>query len=278
MSQLPIVILTRFNIRVHFKCPPKEGTTIPETPWSDPTWMDERIRLFETYTLPSVAGQTEPHEWIVLFHKDTPEGYKQRIAGWKAKTPAMTVMYLDNEECERHLQIINQYLRDRYREAGKVITLRIDSDDVIHAGYLDRLQKAAEKVTDVPAIISFPHGFTFDEETKKIRWYTYEQNHFLAMINEAADERNCILNYAHSTIKQRGIPIIKDQEPDIVTWIEVVSRVNYINVFRTGSAEWKFPYRMKKEYPQLGLRYNPVSWALMCRRNRAETSTGNKAK
>ncbi len=278
MNKPPIVIVTRFNIRVHFKCAPKAGTNIPEKPWCDSSWMSERMRLFETYTLPSVARQSEDYEWLVLFHKDTPPEFRNRITQLNGKVPQMTPIYLDDEECDYHLRMVSDYIRKKY-STGRVITLRIDSDDIIHHDYLTRLLKETDKISSVPTIISFTDGFSFDEESKRIKWYHYEQNHFLAMITDASDEKNCILHFAHTTIKQRGIPILSIKEKNPVTWIEVVSRVNYINTFRSGPDGCCFPYRMKTEYPQLDLHYNPFTWVMLCLKNRTDVSgkRNNKA-
>ncbi|WP_443688946.1 glycosyltransferase, partial [Paraprevotella xylaniphila] len=69
-------LLTRFNLPLWNK--DKRGLVT-----RDEVWLEDRCRLFEQYTLPSVLQQScKDFTWVVLFDGDTPPVYRERVKGW----------------------------------------------------------------------------------------------------------------------------------------------------------------------------------------------------
>ena len=69
-------LLTRFNLPLWNK--DKRGLAT-----RDEAWLEDRFRLFEQYTLPSVLQQScKDFTWVVLFDGDTPPVYRERVKGW----------------------------------------------------------------------------------------------------------------------------------------------------------------------------------------------------
>ena len=50
----------------------------------DEAWLDDRFRLFETFCLPSVRGQTvQELSWLVFFDEATPQRFRERIDSYE---------------------------------------------------------------------------------------------------------------------------------------------------------------------------------------------------
>lgn len=70
-------LLTRFNLALWQE--DKNGQTIDRG-----EWIRKRLELFETYCLPSVAGQTcQEFRWILLVDADTPVDLRERIKAYR---------------------------------------------------------------------------------------------------------------------------------------------------------------------------------------------------
>ena len=74
-------ILTRFNLTLWQRDKNRNNTQTAE-------WLEQRFRLFEQFTLPSVLNQTDKNfKWIVLFCSETPIKYKSRIDEIRSRCP-----------------------------------------------------------------------------------------------------------------------------------------------------------------------------------------------
>lgn len=70
-------LLTRFNLALWQE--DKNGQMIDRG-----EWIRKRLELFETYCLPSVAGQTcQKFRWILLVDADTPADLRERIKAYR---------------------------------------------------------------------------------------------------------------------------------------------------------------------------------------------------
>jgi len=66
MAEFRHYILTRFNTGLYRRT---EGLTV-----SPDEWMEHRLRLFTSLTLPSIRGQScQDFTWLVLMDRRTPE-------------------------------------------------------------------------------------------------------------------------------------------------------------------------------------------------------------
>ena len=73
-------LITRFNLRVQYGCKLKDPDNNPMLRIFDDDYLEERFDIFEKYTLPSVKNQINQNfTWVVLFHKNTPNTFLNRI-------------------------------------------------------------------------------------------------------------------------------------------------------------------------------------------------------
>lgn len=252
------LVITRFNLKVKFECPKKDESRIGEVPWLDEEWLDKRFELFENYIFKGFNNQTcKEFEWIVLFHKDTPEKYKKRVDGYKEKFSQFVPLYLDDDKCENWKEFITKYIKDKYK--GKILTIRIDSDDYIHKTFIEEMKYHANRITG-KRYISFINGIQYDEFTQDVFSQICEKNHFLGMVGNAEKDTNHVYRNDHTEIKNAEIELIKTAIP---LWVEVCSRYNYNNSSMWYLKNIYVPYKIRKVYPELDIIWkNRLSWAL----------------
>ncbi|MCI8333521.1 MAG: hypothetical protein HFH25_02930 [Lachnospiraceae bacterium] len=101
MEKIPHLLLTRFNLAIHFGCEKKPGSKCPEAPWLNEEYLAGKFEIFEKWTYPSIQNQTDHiFKWIVLLRKDTPNKFKQKIENYAENMDNFEVWYLDDEESE----------------------------------------------------------------------------------------------------------------------------------------------------------------------------------
>ena len=206
------LLLTRFNIQYEFN----------ETSGINPTWLDERLQLFEQYCLPSVMNQScKDFIWLFFCDIRTPNKYKTIINQYKTQIPQLHIQwvpYYDNDYYELFTNIGREYAQGY----DLLVTSRIDNDDSIAYNYIELVQKAARE--GIMGIISFPKGKqTFAHENKSYI-VKYIQNHFTSRIENTKFET--ILVFNHALVSPHDITTIETHEP---MWEEIVHSGNMYN-------------------------------------------------
>ena len=119
-------LLTRFNVRLADRSPATDE------------WLRDRLRLFKTFTVPSVHGQTcTDFRWLALCDESSPAWLREELLQvamlepvWvrEAWTPGLPA------------EVVHQ---QRGGADGMVVTSRVDNDDAIARSYIARVQGAA---------------------------------------------------------------------------------------------------------------------------------------
>ena len=206
------LLLTRFNIQYE----PNETSGI------NPTWLDERLQLFEQYCLPSVKNQScNDFIWLLFCDIRTPEKYKRIINLYKTQIPQLRVYWLPYHTND-YYDVFTDLGKEYAQGYDLLVTSRIDNDDSIAYNYIELVQKAAHE--GILGIISFPEGkqtFILKNKSYDVR---YLQNHFTSRIENATFETILVLN--HRLISTHDITAIETQEP---MWEEIVHNCNMYN-------------------------------------------------
>ncbi|NLG34865.1 MAG: hypothetical protein GX548_05880 [Lentisphaerae bacterium] len=157
MNPFAHFILTRFNVplgRDAASGGAREPSGVEEA------WLSRRFDLFERICLPSVARQTEGgFQWLVFMDWATPVAFKERMAGLAVSHEFLRPIYASEYMEETVLAEIR-----RREEPGRIrITTRLDSDDAIHPGMIERVQEKAREHGEPVHLkggfrISFPLG------------------------------------------------------------------------------------------------------------------------
>lgn len=168
-------ILTRFNIPFI----KKEGW---ERIFSE-NYLDERYRIFEQYTLPSICKQSDrDFIWLVLFGDETPPKYKRRNSQLEQICPQMKAIYVNEDEIKNFQSYMNNLLRTLSSKGTKhIITTRIDNDDCFHREMIAKVKEAYTNDTS-ERIISFDQGVQHIDNTHITAQICYPNNHFTSFI------------------------------------------------------------------------------------------------
>ena len=206
------LLLTRFNIQYE----PNESVGIA------PEWLEERLRLFEKYCLPSVVKQTcKDFTWLLFCDSRTPEIYKTKIQHYQSIVPQLRIYWLpyhDNDYREVFVAIGQEYASGY----DCLISSRIDNDDSIEPEYIARVREAAEEGEE--GIISFPKGTQVFVRQNKSYTVRYIPNHFTSRIEKQGFETILVRN--HTEVARDEMVLIETQEP---MWKEIVHANNMFN-------------------------------------------------
>lgn len=259
-KQTPHVILTRFNLAIKFDCLQRFDSNVPsECPWLDEHYLASRFEIFEKYTFPSFLNQTDQNfEWIVMFHKKTPDSFKNKIDELSRKMKQFTAWYLDDDESINFGNYIKNYLQMTYPNSD-VITTRVDNDDYVHQSFIESIKKDffSENHTDI-TILTYPNGLQYDCRTKEILSYNYVNNHFLSMYAPSSNCGTHILMYNHAYIDNlvNSSSTISKREINISPlWIEIITETNFSNAPRWRFSTIYVPFNTKEQFPLLELNW-----------------------
>lgn len=144
-SPTPHVFLTRFNL---------PANRVEQAIFS-PEWLDERMRLFEAYTVPSVRAQVLTGvSWVVyLDAQSTPQWLRVRMVELQGELPLHPIYLdraLDREAIRAHVMKVSQ------RETGLVSTSNLDNDDGLATDFVQRLRESLPE--EAPAALYLTRG------------------------------------------------------------------------------------------------------------------------
>lgn len=171
-------LITRFNIvQDWYKTANRNNTPIQTN-----DWLIERFRLFETYCLPSVVHQSNLNfTWFVLFNSETPEFFKQKIAGYATKYSIFTPLFL--EPYGNEAVLLEKTITSLAGNVQHVITTRLDSDDMIREDYIQMIQEMYDpKQKDV--FLNYGSGFQYDLYNGVIYAYNnFSMSHYVSRVS-----------------------------------------------------------------------------------------------
>ena len=220
-----VFILTRFNIRLWWT-EDKEGT-----PVQTEEWLEERFRLFEKYTYPSVRAQYYgDFRWICLFDADTPERYKKNVDQYIHDEPRLDACFLTANEASKFQQFFQRRVAELADDSDEeLLTIYLDSDDCIRTDFISRLVGHAANC-DYGTVFSFKYGLQYYEQMNIAVKIPYPNNHFLAYYERMGEHVRTVWAFWHFSIyKYKKIRIYTDENRDNPMWIEVIHQSNVDN-------------------------------------------------
>lgn len=150
-----------------------------EDNWVD--WTRRRIKLFETYCLPSLLNQSNKNfTWLIYFDKQTPDEFKPLIDELCRNHTFIQPRFADgNDEFEK------KYLRDIKTLADGaewLLISRTDNDDCLHKDAIQTIQDNFKQQDNF--LISLTSGYTFNVVTKELSHYFYPMSPFITIIED----------------------------------------------------------------------------------------------
>jgi hypothetical protein len=191
-------------------------------------WLTERIKLFETYTFPSVRGQTEKNfEWILLCHSDTPREFKKRLRRYKG----LSLVFTDATAKIIAPLIVKDHLQDE----EFVITTRIDGDDAIEKDYIKCVQTEFREEVE---FLNIPRGCLYDPRKELAFGRRSTKNPFISFVEKVGDLKTVYCT-SHG-ITDRVAPV-RQIWNDKARWLQVVHGGNVFNKVARKGKDKGFP-------------------------------------
>ncbi len=228
-------ILTRFNLTLWQTDKNSNNTQTAE-------WLEQRFRLFEQFTLPSVLNQTDKNfKWIVLFSSETPIKYKSRIDEIRSRCPQFRAIGVAPGQSAIFGQIFKEVIENDLgdKAEGIVSTTYLDNDDALSVHYMEMIHNLIStnynKIIAQTSIINFRFGCQYFTEHKVASKASYKRNHFITLAEPlGSNSIKTVFGYgSHYYIdKHNGINKIINTKPAM--WLEVIHDKNVINDVRTS--------------------------------------------
>ena len=215
------LIVTRFNTYLY----------APDAPLSvaPDAWMEHRLRLFASFTLPSLAGQTcQDFTWLLGVDPHTPDGYLRRLEGL---CPANVKLVMPQKDDDA-------WLREAASGDYDLLTTRIDNGDAFHRETVAALQAAYREQCEVlrrPWVIVFPLGLIMDLAARQTWVMEYWCNNCPTLV-ESRGEAKTVWHWQHDQIPGE---VARHYIKDKPYWLQVVHRQNLRNAVRSGNPQRK---------------------------------------
>lgn len=160
--------------------------------------MEERLQLFETYCLPSVAGQScKDFVWFLLLDESTPETYRDRILSYKDICPNIRLVSVKSGYGFRFVEVfqgvVSEYLQNNIGDGnGKelCLTTYLDNYDCLHREYVQDVQDLVKQNSTNHTedyFIAYDYGLQYFTDLKIATRILYPNNHFMTLVERVGN-------------------------------------------------------------------------------------------
>lgn len=237
-------ILTRFNLALWREN--KTGQTIDRE-----EWLVKRIKLFETYCLPSVVGQTcQNFSWILLVDEIMPKVYREKITAYCSLCPQIRLVSVKRKYAFRFADIFRQVVMadletKGYNEGDLCLTTYLDNDDCINKIFVEKVRAECLNFhlrSNEKRFLSFDYGLQlFTDMNHLATRILYPNNHFLTLAENLSScgsfsscslssIRTCYGYGSHFLLEKRGLAEVHHiRDKSRPMWVEVIHEGNVNN-------------------------------------------------
>jgi len=222
MKEYTHYLLTKFNIVASWykDCAEQKGGRHTSQIFHTQEWLNERIRLFETYCLPSVANQSAEFVWLVEFNSKSDKKLLDRIDEWKSTYPFFIPLFV--EPYADDALVVREYI-SKHANSKFIISTNLDSDDMLHKDFLSKIQSSFDYQDG--KIIHYSSGLQYIEQQKLLYSWQNAGNHFYSFIEKTSTNPQSCVDIQHGMFSEY-IEIGDHVEPG---WIEIVHNYNVYN-------------------------------------------------
>lgn len=209
-------LITRFNVPVKNWEVDKAGNRV-----LDKTWIEHRLRLFNTYCAPTIGGQSNTNfTWLIYCDHRTEEDYLRRI------TETVSGIHQAEIRLVEDFYKLLDDLRDTVSRCPTpyIITSRLDNDDGLGIDFVNDVQ--ANFSSGDLKIINFTKGILYDGHRHVLTEIRYSQrNHYGSLIETLKQGQIplTVLGYPH------GNPPEKSEIVNVSTrlsWLKIIHERN----------------------------------------------------
>lgn len=212
MDRTDHVILTRFNL-------PSEG--VETLVRAQHGWLTERVKLFETYCLPSMVAQTDRRfHWLIYFDPDSPDWLMERIAEHTAQaqyTARFRVRVSRDDLASDIAEIVGG-------AGGELTTTNLDNDDALAVDFIERVHDLPRPPR--PSVVYFVNGLV--KRGDRIYRHRDPHNAYPTVIDSGRRPLTCWADW-HNRLSRHAAPLEVGGPP---AWLQVVHGNNVSNRIR----------------------------------------------
>lgn len=208
------IIITPFNL-------PNNSFSIYE---GENCWMDRRMELFQTYTLPSFNNQTDKDfHLIILLDPSTPEKYLNVLKDFENQYSFFNILYtLESKGNQYEKDLIKFYLKIRKNTSDTILAGRCDNDDAVHTYYVETVK---QNIKDFQ-VLSLAKGLYWDIKSNQFLDSVFPTGPFLTtqstldnFLNPRCENHHDVVKNNHHIILTEGYPM----------WVQVIHGENLWN-------------------------------------------------
>lgn len=198
-------------------------------------YLEQRFRLFDKYTFPSVNTQTDKDfVWLLYLNSKTPQKFKEMLDEYQkqATMRQMILAYIDSND---GLPSFGDVVRNHHKVNKKwLMTLRCDNDDILANNYIEEMKKNFRPVNNM--YIDLIRGYNLNDKTGELNAYKCRSCHFLGYVEDTTKRKfETVFNHDHSLAKNFGWMRRVDNK-FYPLWCEVSHSSNEVNTFRGEKA------------------------------------------
>lgn len=216
MDGIEHFIITRFNI--------KNAGAGWKGGWPA-GWLDRRFQLFEQFCAPNIRAQTAADfDWLLMCDPDTDPGDLDRL---KHSDQGVRIAFASRNR--GYMPTPQVLVREDTRI---VLTTRLDSDDALSLGAVERVQQALPAFHESGAdrmLFNFLHGYKLDVRTGTAYRSRMPNSAFATLFELVGEEHEPpvgVMRYGHSDA-HRQLPTV--QEEAMPGWLQVIHGGNVSN-------------------------------------------------
>ena len=227
-KNINVFIITRFNIVTSFREGGENVKNIDTC--TDVNYLEERIRLFTRYTVPSIKVQEYKNfKWIVLFSDKTPDLIKKEINRIDKDVEQFEALYINENQAYNLSAYLKKTVEERLTSSF-CLTIRLDNDDAVSSCFVqDYIQFIEDNnlYSSDTTVLYYEPGIQYNESKDVATKYLYKDNHFIALF-ERSENIKTIFAYDHKDLykKLNSYSVGGGQ----YYWIEVLHGTNYGNI------------------------------------------------
>jgi len=217
MSSHQHILLTLFNIRF----------TLSSDLDGLAKWTDKRFPLFETYCFPSIQNQSnQDFDWLLIIDPSTTQQQRDRLQTLIQQRPR--TFLIEYEDWDLVEIPINDWVRKNYPNLDKLISSRVDNDDVLHEEFMQTVRDIAEH-QETECLINFMNGYCLQLSNQKHLLYEFDfaENSFMSFVEPNQTPLKTVRKYNHDLWPKEIKRINK--ETDTPLWMQLIHGKNVHN-------------------------------------------------
>ena len=223
MAEFKHYIITCLNVGVFSHRRGKKVGTIPVE-----DWMRQRMKLFVTFTLPSIMSQTcRNFVWLLMVDEKTPADCRRLVE--RIRFDNLRIIYTDSKSLDNS-HVAAEVIANIEPGDYDLMTTEVDSDDAIHMNMVAALQANYVRDGRMQQYI-FPEGLIYDLYEGEL--FSMEYLHHCPTVVERSSDAKSVYYWQNSEI-----PVEKcDAFNNARYWLQVIHSYNAANRMESDSTK-----------------------------------------